>query len=121
MKRIVVKLTGMPFDPTYEIDDDTISIRTGTSARKPSFRAGQDYGHRASPSRPADRGADEASAVHSRLRPDLMMLGRRPAAQHHQCRPQLLLVLRNYSGIKVASWNRLPSGSANTVRRIGAR
>jgi hypothetical protein len=26
MKRIVVKLTGMPFDPTYEIDDDTISI-----------------------------------------------------------------------------------------------
>jgi hypothetical protein len=76
MKRIVVKLTGMPFDPTYEIDDDTISIRTGTSARKPSFRAGQDYGHHASPSRPADRGADEASAVHSRLRPDLMMLGR---------------------------------------------
>jgi hypothetical protein len=26
MKRIVVKLTGMPFDPTYEIDDDTITI-----------------------------------------------------------------------------------------------
>jgi hypothetical protein len=26
MKRIVVKLTGMPFDPTYEIDDDAISI-----------------------------------------------------------------------------------------------
>jgi len=26
MKRIVVKLTGMPFDPTYEIDDDTIAI-----------------------------------------------------------------------------------------------
>jgi hypothetical protein len=26
MKQIVVKLTGMPFDPTYEIDDDTISI-----------------------------------------------------------------------------------------------
>jgi hypothetical protein len=26
MKRIVVKLTGMPFDPTYEIDDNTISI-----------------------------------------------------------------------------------------------
>jgi hypothetical protein len=26
MKRIVVKLSGMPFDPTYEIDDDTIAI-----------------------------------------------------------------------------------------------
>ena len=26
MKRIVVKLGGMPFDPTYEIDDDTIGI-----------------------------------------------------------------------------------------------
>ena len=23
MKRIVVRLSGMPFDPTYEIDDDT--------------------------------------------------------------------------------------------------
>jgi hypothetical protein len=26
MKRIVLKLTGMPFDPTYEIDDDTIAV-----------------------------------------------------------------------------------------------
>jgi hypothetical protein len=26
MKRIVVKLTGMPFDPTYEINDDTIAV-----------------------------------------------------------------------------------------------
>jgi hypothetical protein len=26
MKRIVVRLTGMPFDPTYEIDDDTIAV-----------------------------------------------------------------------------------------------
>jgi hypothetical protein len=26
MKRIVVKLSGMPFDPTYEIDDDTIAV-----------------------------------------------------------------------------------------------
>ena len=26
MKRIVVRLTGMPFDPTYEIEDDTIAI-----------------------------------------------------------------------------------------------
>ena len=26
MKRIVVKLSGMPFNPTYEIDDDTIAI-----------------------------------------------------------------------------------------------
>jgi hypothetical protein len=26
MKRIVVKLSGMPFDPTYQIDDDTIAI-----------------------------------------------------------------------------------------------
>jgi hypothetical protein len=26
MKRIVVKLSGIPFDPTYEIDDDTIAI-----------------------------------------------------------------------------------------------
>ena len=25
MKRIVVRLSGMPFDPTYEIDDDTPS------------------------------------------------------------------------------------------------
>ena len=27
MKQIVVKLSGMPFDPTYQIDDDTIAIR----------------------------------------------------------------------------------------------
>ncbi|MBB4912792.1 hypothetical protein H4W32_001582 [Actinophytocola algeriensis] len=26
MKRIVVRLTGMPFDPTYEIDDDSTAI-----------------------------------------------------------------------------------------------
>jgi hypothetical protein len=26
MKRIVAKLTGMPFDPTYEMDDATIAI-----------------------------------------------------------------------------------------------
>ena len=26
MKRIVVRLSGMPFDPTYETDDDTIAI-----------------------------------------------------------------------------------------------
>jgi hypothetical protein len=26
MKRIVVQLSGVPFDPTYEIDDDTIAI-----------------------------------------------------------------------------------------------
>jgi hypothetical protein len=26
MKRIVVRLSGMPFDPTYEIDDDTVAI-----------------------------------------------------------------------------------------------
>ena len=26
MKRIVVKLSGMPFDPTYEIHDDTIAV-----------------------------------------------------------------------------------------------
>lgn len=26
LPRIVVRLTGMPFDPTYEIDDDTIAI-----------------------------------------------------------------------------------------------
>jgi superfamily II DNA or RNA helicase len=26
MKRIVVRLSGMPFDPTYEIDDDTIAV-----------------------------------------------------------------------------------------------
>jgi hypothetical protein len=26
MMRIVVQLGGMPFDPTYEIDDDTITI-----------------------------------------------------------------------------------------------
>ena len=26
MKRIVVKLYGMPFDPTYEIEDDTIAV-----------------------------------------------------------------------------------------------
>jgi hypothetical protein len=26
MKRIVVKLSGMPFDPTYEIEDDIITI-----------------------------------------------------------------------------------------------
>lgn len=26
MKRIVVRLTGMAFEPTYEIDDDTVAI-----------------------------------------------------------------------------------------------
>jgi hypothetical protein len=26
MKRIVVKLSAMPFDSTYEIDDDTIAV-----------------------------------------------------------------------------------------------
>jgi hypothetical protein len=26
MKRIVVKLVGMPFDPTYEIEDDSITV-----------------------------------------------------------------------------------------------
>jgi hypothetical protein len=26
MKRTVVRLIGMPFDPTYEIDDDTIAV-----------------------------------------------------------------------------------------------
>jgi len=26
MKRIVVRLSGMPSDPTYEIDDDTVAI-----------------------------------------------------------------------------------------------
>lgn len=26
MKRIVVRISGMPFDPTYEIDDDTVAI-----------------------------------------------------------------------------------------------
>jgi hypothetical protein len=26
MKRIVVKVSGMPFDPTYEIDDDLLAI-----------------------------------------------------------------------------------------------
>ncbi len=29
MKRIVVKLSGMPFDPTYEIEDDTIAVGRG--------------------------------------------------------------------------------------------
>jgi hypothetical protein len=26
MKRIAVRLSGMPFDPTYQIDDDTVAI-----------------------------------------------------------------------------------------------
>ena len=26
MKRIVVRLSGIPFDPPYEIDDDTVAI-----------------------------------------------------------------------------------------------
>jgi hypothetical protein len=26
MKRIVVRLSGMPFDPSYEIDDDMIAV-----------------------------------------------------------------------------------------------
>lgn len=38
MKRIVVKLTGMPFDPTYEIDDDTIAI--GDLVRVPGSGSG---------------------------------------------------------------------------------
>jgi hypothetical protein len=37
MKRIVVRLTGMPFDPTYEIDDDTIAI--GDTVRVPGSGA----------------------------------------------------------------------------------
>jgi hypothetical protein len=39
MKRIVVKLTGMPFDPAYEIDNDTIS--TGDLVRVPG--SGSDF------------------------------------------------------------------------------
>jgi hypothetical protein len=35
MKRIVVKLSGMPFDPTYEIDDDTIAVAIGDLVRVP--------------------------------------------------------------------------------------
>ena len=38
MKRIVVKLSGMPFDPTYEIDDDTIAI--GDLVRVPGSGSG---------------------------------------------------------------------------------
>jgi hypothetical protein len=33
MQRIVVKLSGMPFNPTYEIEDDTIAV--GDSVRVP--------------------------------------------------------------------------------------
>ncbi len=47
--------------------------------------------------------------------------GRQAAAELHQRVPEPLLVNGNYSGLEVASWNRLPSGSANTVRRIGGR
>lgn len=39
MKRIVVKLSGMPFNPTYEIDDDTIAI--GDLVRVPG--SGSDF------------------------------------------------------------------------------
>jgi hypothetical protein len=38
MKRIVVKLSGMPFDPTYEIDDDTITA--GDIVRVPGSDSG---------------------------------------------------------------------------------
>ena len=43
MKRIVVRLSGMPFDPTYEIDDDTVAIGDmGPSARQQfSFHRGR--------------------------------------------------------------------------------
>jgi hypothetical protein len=37
MQRIVVKLSGMPFDPTYEIEDD--AIRIGDSVRVPASDA----------------------------------------------------------------------------------
>ncbi len=37
MKRIVVRLSGMPFDPTYEIDDDTIAV--GDAVRVPGSGA----------------------------------------------------------------------------------
>jgi hypothetical protein len=33
MKRIVVRLSGMPFDPTYEIEDGTIAV--GDAVRVP--------------------------------------------------------------------------------------
>lgn len=38
MKRIVVELSGMPFDPAYEIDDDTITI--GDLVRVPGSGSG---------------------------------------------------------------------------------
>ncbi|MGH3191907.1 MAG: hypothetical protein ACRDPY_38170 [Streptosporangiaceae bacterium] len=40
MKRIVVKLSGMPFDPTYEIGDDTIAI--ADLVRVPGSGSGSD-------------------------------------------------------------------------------
>lgn len=38
MKRIVVRVPGMFFDPTYEIDDDTIAV--GDSVKVPGSGAG---------------------------------------------------------------------------------
>jgi hypothetical protein len=38
MKRIVVRLSGMPSDPTYEISDDTIAI--GDLVRVPGSGSG---------------------------------------------------------------------------------
>jgi len=38
MKRIVVKLSGMPFDPTYEIDDNAIAV--GDLVRVPGSSSG---------------------------------------------------------------------------------
>jgi hypothetical protein len=36
MQRIVVRIIGMPFNPTYEIEDDTIAV--GDSVRVPGSR-----------------------------------------------------------------------------------
>ena len=50
VKRIVVRLSGMPFDPTYEIDDDTVAV--GDPVRVPGSDSLSSRTARPAPSSP---------------------------------------------------------------------
>ena len=72
MKRIVVRLSGMPFDPTYEIDDDTIAA--GDPCEYPAATPPSSRTARSGPSSPWEariraKPAQDAGPARNRLVP----------------------------------------------------